>query len=515
VPRLSSARFATPLLLLAIAACQMPALTQTPESQIISGNLLGKMTPGTVSGSVTAPIIAVGAGNIIAVGAGNIIAVGAGNIIAVGAGNYRTLDTSTSDFNELPVSGATVVLRDAATLDIMPGVQATTDNQGHFSVSGVPAGINFLVEVVGTSKDGSKAFHLTGFAPAQDNGAPATPINQDSTLAAAKLHDLGMKAGRIQERLYVMTSDKIQKVEDAIATTLAKATDTNRRLAAAGLALSMSNGRVSVPTTLGQTALQQASSAFDALAQADATLLQAWAPMDTTMSSGLTAEEQTRVGRFRHPAKAGTFVPPSPAPVPNPTPIPSPSQAAGTPGAVSPQPSPTPSAGFTLGTTNVASAASGAHITGVLGLNGNTGLFSIPFSGFDKGTTTGMPTFDNSNLTSGAVVWGRSMFAKPTLIGQLSLNTWNYNSATTVSGATAAAPQIVLGFIDSDGHTVHTWYDTASHPIQANTSISAVFQTPQLATGMFIWAKPSNGGSVTFTDVEALQAIPATAATSL
>lgn len=171
-------------LLLAGSGCApFPAVTTagtapaaSPAPSLAVGDLRGQVSvPVVAAGSAnvvaagsanvvaagSANVVAAGSANVVAAGSANVVAAGSANVIAPGGGNYR-LAQAAGPAEELPVFGAVVILRDAVTRQRLPWAQPTfTDEKGQFHIPQVPAGMNYLVEVVFLTRDGRTMRLLT------------------------------------------------------------------------------------------------------------------------------------------------------------------------------------------------------------------------------------------------------------------------------------------------------------------------------------------------------------------
>jgi hypothetical protein len=134
--------------------------TASPAPTLAVGDLRGQVSvPVVAAGS--ANVVAAGSANVVAAGSANVVAAGSANVIAPGGANYR-LAQAAAPAEELPVFGAVVILRDAVTRQRLPWAQPTfTDEQGRFHFPQVPAGMNYLVEVVFLTRDGRSMRLLT------------------------------------------------------------------------------------------------------------------------------------------------------------------------------------------------------------------------------------------------------------------------------------------------------------------------------------------------------------------
>ncbi|MDB5098920.1 MAG: hypothetical protein JWM80_3341 [Cyanobacteria bacterium RYN_339] len=181
---LFSTRLASFMVALACLGCVagQPTAPSAPTATPAAASQQAKL-----AGRVTLPILALSSGGIIPTGIGAVIAAGGGDLPS----KQRQLLLLASAFDERPVSGATVVALDVATLAPLPGVAAVrTDAAGTYSLDVPPADGNVLVEAIFRSPDGTRGFRLlTAVRP----GA-AGNLSWTSTAAVGSLFDAAGKA---------------------------------------------------------------------------------------------------------------------------------------------------------------------------------------------------------------------------------------------------------------------------------------------------------------------------------
>ncbi|MFN3432564.1 MAG: hypothetical protein ACK46X_21785, partial [Candidatus Sericytochromatia bacterium] len=116
-----------------------------------------------------ANVVSAGGANVVSAGGANVVSAGGANVVSAGGMNFRLLQTAQA---ELPVFGAVVILRDPVTRQRLPWVRPVfTDDKGRFRFEGVPAGVNYLIEVAFLTKD-QKAFRLLAIARPTQSDAP-------------------------------------------------------------------------------------------------------------------------------------------------------------------------------------------------------------------------------------------------------------------------------------------------------------------------------------------------------
>lgn len=134
--------------------------TTAPPTAAVTPAASSQAPAGTLHGHVTFPADLVDAQHV--------IPTGIGRVIPTGQGRYRVSALS----EELPVSGATVSVRHPLTHAPWPDVaSARTGQDGRFSLAGVPAGQNVLIDVTFTLPGSGEAVHLLAVGRAAADAA--------------------------------------------------------------------------------------------------------------------------------------------------------------------------------------------------------------------------------------------------------------------------------------------------------------------------------------------------------
>jgi hypothetical protein len=142
-----------------------------------------------------ANVVSAGGANVVSAGGANVVSAGGANVVSAGGMNFRVLQAAQG---ELPVFGAVVILRDPVTRARLPWVRPVfTDERGRFRFEGVPAGVNYLIEVAFLTKD-QKAFRLLAIARPTQSDAPVA-VDWRTTAVAGALAE----AATAQGGLYV------------------------------------------------------------------------------------------------------------------------------------------------------------------------------------------------------------------------------------------------------------------------------------------------------------------------